>query len=84
MSYSFDYAAYHFIALHHNPRHSDPDLGVHPSMAWLAQELASATAQVSQNPPHMRKGGVALSKGFGTACFRRRPCQSDRECLLAT
>ncbi|KAI8474863.1 MAG: Metallo-dependent phosphatase-like protein [Monoraphidium minutum] len=44
MSYSFDYGRYHFVVLQHSPRYEAKELGIVPSMAWLARELAAATA----------------------------------------
>ena len=45
MAYAFDYERYHFVVLHHSPRYAAPSIGVAPSLAWLARELAAATAQ---------------------------------------
>jgi len=45
MAYAFDYERYHFVVLHHSPRYDVPEIGVSDSMAWLARELAHATAQ---------------------------------------
>jgi hypothetical protein len=45
MAYAFDYGRYHFIVLHMSPRYDAPEIGIAPSMGWLARELAAATAQ---------------------------------------
>jgi hypothetical protein len=45
MAYAFDYARYHFVALHFSPRHRSARLGVAGSLAWLARELSHASGQ---------------------------------------
>ncbi|KAF6254674.1 Metallo-dependent phosphatase-like protein [Scenedesmus sp. NREL 46B-D3] len=45
MAYSFDYSDWHFVVLQYSPRYVEASLSVEASMAWLASELSTATAQ---------------------------------------
>ncbi len=44
LAYSWDYRGWHFVQLHNYPTYEIPALGITSSIAWLAQDLADATA----------------------------------------
>ncbi|NJP10556.1 MAG: hypothetical protein HC866_14640 [Leptolyngbyaceae cyanobacterium RU_5_1] len=44
LAYSWDVGSYHFVMLHNYPTYAEKDISIQSSIAWLKQNLSSATA----------------------------------------